>query len=78
MTLEKSLFRAYAHQELMSVEEKILAVLERNPRGMGITGLVKETGLKKSEVTKALTSLVEKGRVAMEVKGCRAVYTLKK
>jgi len=62
----------------MNAEEKILAVLERKPKGMGITSLVKETGLTKNEVTKALTSLVEKGQVTMEVKGCRTVYTLKK
>ncbi|RLF16097.1 MAG: hypothetical protein DRJ97_02035 [Thermoprotei archaeon] len=62
---------------MMSVEEKVLEALRLSPKGAGLTQLVKQTGLKRSEVLRALEALVNKGLVEKVVKGCRATYVAK-
>lgn len=60
----------------MSID-RVTEVLKQNPKGLGVTQIVKLTGLKRSEVSKAIAEMESKGVIEKIAKGCRVTYKLK-
>ncbi|MEM3539286.1 MAG: hypothetical protein QW193_03975 [Nitrososphaerales archaeon] len=57
--------------------DKVTEVLNKNPKGLSVTQIVKLTGLSKIEILKTITEMQSKGLIEKIVKGCRVTYKLK-